>query len=288
VDATNTFRPVGVDLRGAPNWCGPRRPDAGRVPMLEVVTRITDPAVGAARPVQAVAWGIAGPAGRPRLTVDGAPSPAATGPSGTFLAVVGHDRPPDVRLHVTYAGAPALDVVRHVATRGVELRLPDPNGGLPWGIGAIPERGGGWCPSALGRIVGDRVGGVDFELGTFSEVPSRRVRTCGVDGLPNRRHPLLVSWGGGEVTGAIGDDPAPGRIARRTLPGTFQIAGIALPAVREVTIATPRDVRTLRPSRRAHAFAALYDGSFPTGRVVLTARLADGSVRRQVIENVPF
>jgi hypothetical protein len=54
------------------------------------------------------------------------------------------------------------------------------------------------------------------------------------------------------------------------------VAGLADPAIASVTIATPRDVRTLVPSRRAHAFLAVYDGEFPTGQIVITAHYEHG------------
>jgi hypothetical protein len=47
--------------------------------------------------------------------------------------------------------------------------------------------------------------------------------------------------------------------------------------VREVTIKSPRDVRTVLPSPRAHVFLVVYDGLFPTGDFVLTSMFADGS-----------
>jgi hypothetical protein len=72
-------------------------------------------------------------------------------------------------------------------------------------------------------------------------------------------------------------------VARRTQRGITTINGRAHPDVVSITVATPRDVRTILPSRRAHAFVVVYDGSFPTGEVVLTARFADGSTHRDVI-----
>jgi hypothetical protein len=57
------------------------------------------------------------------------------------------------------------------------------------------------------------------------------------------------------------------------------VLGSARADVRSITIATPRDVRTLVPSSPAHAFIAVYDGSFPTGKIVTTAHFADGSSR---------
>jgi len=50
-----------------------------------------------------------------------------------------------------------------------------------------------------------------------------------------------------------------------------------------VTLETPRDVRTLTPTGRAHAFLAAYDGSFPTGKIRVVARFRDGHVWTQTL-----
>jgi hypothetical protein len=47
-------------------------------------------------------------------------------------------------------------------------------------------------------------------------------------------------------------------------------------------------VRTLLPSRRARAFLAVYDGTFPTGEVVLTTTFRDGTTHREVIPSSAF
>jgi hypothetical protein len=312
VDVRNTFRPVGISYRGAPYWCGSILPDERRNPQFDTVTRITDPAGGVARPTEAVAWGIVGPAGTPRLEVDGRTAQLSTGASGSFLAVVPHDHTPFLQLAIDYANGPPLvqhdpprpseqpplpgprlgptQSPRRLARPQLDLRLPDPNGGLAWGVSAVPASGGGWCSSRLGRIVGDRVGAVDYELGTFHELypsscPPQHPRP---DALPNRRHPLDFMWGGAGPDGEPGEDPEGGRVARRTQRGIFELSGHALATVREITIASPRDVRTIRPSPRTHAFAALYDGSFPTGKILLTSRMVDGTTRREVIPYTSF
>jgi hypothetical protein len=306
IDASNTFRAARPGALDAPSDCGSVLPDMKRRPTLHQVTRITDPNAPAALPVQAVAWGIAGPAGSPRLRVDGRPARLATGPSGTFLAVVPHDRPVNLRLDVGYPGE--RPVVLDTSPRGralamqsylpapfrpsgqlpaagahatLQLRLPDPSGGLPWGIAAVPLDGGGWCVGALARVVGTQAGDVDYRAGTFTAgAPSEGCRA------PTRARPLDYGWsGGGGFAAEPGADPLRGRIARRTLRGLSSYSGSAAPSVREITIATPRDVRTLRPSGPARVFGAVYDGSFPAGRTVLTARMADGSTHREVIDN---
>jgi hypothetical protein len=72
-----------------------------------------------------------------------------------------------------------------------------------------------------------------------------------------------------------------GSAIRRTLPGRTIVSGFAHPDVREITIQTPRDVRTLRPAGRSHAFLVVYDGEFFSGAITVTARLANGSTRTQ-------
>jgi hypothetical protein len=67
----------------------------------------------------------------------------------------------------------------------LQLRLPDRNGRLPWGISALPADGGGWCTSGLRRVIGDRVGDVDYELGTFSDAGFAGL--CPVKGDPPSR-----------------------------------------------------------------------------------------------------
>jgi hypothetical protein len=306
IDASNTFRAFRPGELGGRSDCGSVLPDMKGNPTLHQLTRITDPNAPAARPLQAVAWGIVGPAGTPRLRVEGRPTRLATGTSGTFLAVVPHDRPVNLRLDVDYPGGG--HVVLDTSPRGralqqrrdlpipfrpggrlpaagahatLQLRLPDPSGGLPWGITAVPLEGGGWCVGSLARVVGDQAGDVDYRGGTFTAGMSSA--QCGG---PTRSRPLDYGWsGGGGFEGDPGGDPLPGRIARRTLRGLSSYSGSAAPSVREITIETPRDVRTLRPAGPARVFGAVYDGSFPAGRTVLTARMADGTTHREYIDN---
>jgi hypothetical protein len=58
--------------------------------------------------------------------------------------------------------------------------------------------------------------------------------------------------------------------------------------VREITIQTPRDVRTIVPSPRAHAFIVVYDGSFPAGNTDLRVTFSDGSHTVQHLGNLGF
>jgi hypothetical protein len=308
IDATNTWRPVGVTYFGAPISCKRRRAD----PTLQIATPISDPSRGSAEPLNAVVWGFAGAPARVALTVDGRARPVIPTPRGVVLDVL----PPGSRRHVARAGfrtrdgrretvelAPFSEQRQVVSTGGigdrarprfrpgapqlVDFRLPDPAGGLPWGIAVIRnDDGSGWCRSGLGQIVGERVGWVDEALGTFADAGQ------GVDCIwigegthPTRRRPLEVAYGyaaGGALMAPPGSSttPSPGRVMRRTLEGRFDVTGLAHPDVVSITIATPRDVRTITPSRRAHVFAAIYDGDFPAGSIEVSARMRDGTVYR--------
>jgi hypothetical protein len=62
------------------------------------------------------------------------------------------------------------------------------------------------------------------------------------------------------------------------------VVGAAVAGVRSVTIRTPTDVRTLRPSRVGHLFIAVYDGRFYTGTISATAHMAGG---KDVTVSVP-
>jgi hypothetical protein len=50
-----------------------------------------------------------------------------------------------------------------------------------------------------------------------------------------------------------------------------------------VTLSSPSDVRTLRPSGPLHAILAVYDGYFLRGNLTATVRLRDGRVQSEQI-----
>ncbi|MEA2445533.1 MAG: hypothetical protein QOJ12_2825, partial [Thermoleophilales bacterium] len=174
------------------------------------------------------------------------------------------------------ASVPHLRPVRGQSQ--IDARAPDPHGGLPYAVGVVRSRYG-WCTMLDTRIVGDAVGRIDFDLGTFATA-GVGASACSEPGRgPTRRRPVFAAYTiGGSVPGQ-GADPERGRVARRTLSGVTTVGGTTAPDVTAITIATPRDVRTLTPSPRAHAFLAVYDGEFPTGEIVITARFSDGTSR---------
>jgi hypothetical protein len=306
IDATNTFRPAGFGFRGAPTTCDARSVERDREPYVEAFNPITDPRAGVAVPLQTVTWGLVGDEARLSLRIGDRATRAPLGRHGAFVVVTGpQDRPAAVTGLVRYpAGGPVriggrdgLPLVlrggessagRRVSrpVRGavpvIEARVPDPHGGLPFGLTATPAEEGGWCLASPGRIVGDRVGDVDYELGVLHE--RRALRECYRIVLTRR---FWFAAGSTAVSHRteydLGADPEAGRVARRTLRGRIAMHGPVHADVRSVTIATPRDVRTLRPSPRAHVILVVYDGDFPTGETVVTARFRDGSTAREEI-----
>lgn len=311
-----TFRPIGLSLSGAPTQCLSRRPDLGGRPWGESITTMTDPRRPAAEPVQTVVFGLAGAAARdPRLTVAGQPAALERGAAGTLLAVLPADTMrSDLRLTVRYPGRGTIPIIparrvdsplpRRFAHRAgrpapgakalLAAQAPDPDGGLPHGLDAKKASGGGFCVGQGGRVVGDRVGHVDYALdilrgdggGFMSHCPANRGRPGArlPDGRPLPPFSLSTSWGGG-IGAEPGEDPRAGRIARRSLPGRVVFSGTAEPNVRYLTFATPSDVRTIAPSGPAHAFLIVYAGGFPTGPTIVTTTFDDGRTRRDELPN---
>lgn len=313
VDAANRWRPAAFGVADAPIACMRR----GMDPSVTVTTRVSDPSAGAVRALNTVVWGMAGEPARVTATLDGRRFRAAATPHGAVLAVPpARARHPRGEIEVRYRDgrekrvgvSPFAEAIRHYRRstgRGdgaerlladpaapfvIDYRVPDPDGGPPWGIAIAARRGGGWCEVGMGRVVGARVGMLDPRLGTFADTwpgpgcirypPLRRP-------LPPRRRPLTVFYGsasGGASEPAeerLAPAQSPERVVRRTLAGRTAVSGVAGPEVASVTIATPRDVRTVTPSSRARRFAVVYDGDFPVGEIVVSARLRDGSVHRE-------
>ena len=100
-------------------------------------------------------------------------------------------------------------------------------------------------------------------------------------GGPRRAaHPLRLNVLGSSIPDT---DPA-GTGQLRRLDGRTVLHGRTTADVREVTITTSRDIRTVVPDRRTHVFLAVYDGSFPGEPFRVTATLRDGS-RRTVVQS---
>jgi hypothetical protein len=308
LEADGTFRPTPVGAPGgaATAVCGSRRPDLNGLPWLATLSPITDPAAPAARARSTIAWGFAGTgARRVTLKVAGrAITPAASAHHAFLIA-----RGPELDQHQITAtiaypdgtvrqlprtpGGPAFGGVDPTATGAgaprIAARAPDPNGGLPFAMVAVGDGNGGWCTSSGGRIVGDRVGGVDYARDLLTETSLRGGVGCAPGGAQLdalfKDHPVLLGWSGGsgDLAEEGGDTGGAGRVARRTQRGLTTFTGKAAPGVVAVTLETPRDVRTLIPSGPTRAIMAVYDGSFTTGSVRITARFKDGHVQTDTV-----
>jgi hypothetical protein len=71
------------------------------------------------------------------------------------------------------------------------------------------------------------------------------------------------------------------------LEGQTIITARAEPDVLSVTLATPSDVRTLRPGGPQHVFIVVYDGQFFRGAITATILLRDGQTMTQQVQEGP-
>lgn len=253
------------------------------------VTLTTDPATGPLAPAQTVTWGHAAPgitrirtAGTTITVAGGAflhvePGPGPRGPAPGELHFSDGDRK-------TFDRAPP-DPPRPRDTPDTDLtvavRAPDPAGGLPWAVLAARSARGETCLSSPDRVLGNRLGSLDARLGLFSGALMADTTRCPEPRRsPTRASPARLDTGlhsGPDVNAASGRTQLR-RLDRRTV-----LSGRVHPDVVAVTLRTPRDVRTLVPSRIGHAILAVYDGAFPAGEITATSRFRDG---RRVTQNV--
>jgi hypothetical protein len=200
-----------------------------------------------------------------RLPADRAGEQPAGSLTGTVEHADGH------RTRFNRVQLPPYKGERSVAgTEFVAAQAPDPAGGTPWGFIGTRGTDGGLCLNNPGFLVGTRLGHVQDILGVFFSTGLAFLSRCGRE--PTRGYPMPIDT---LIAGGIPDDSA-GRIERRVLSNRIVFWGRVYKDVVSVTIRTPRDVRTLVPSSRAHAILAVYDGRFPGGNVTATARLEDG------------
>jgi hypothetical protein len=208
----------------------------------------------------------------------GAPRPLAVDANDAFLLVL-PGRYWANRMHLAYTldgGTHGIPTHAGTSQRGPglrpEARAPDPDGGTPWGFA---ERGSNF--NGFGRIVEGRIAGIDEARGTVTDGPGDFEEGAGLGlGLTPqvRFHEQTV-----EDNEGIAGHVAPltrTQIERRTLPGRTIITGIAMPDVVSVTLTTPSDVRTLRPSGPHHLVIAVYAGVFYQANPTATILLQDG------------
>jgi hypothetical protein len=261
-------------------------------PLAETVSYVADPYAYAPRPLRTVLSGLLRlDATHPVLLGAGAPRPLALDANHAFLAVLpGRYWDAPLRISATLHGRTIVARAGQEGRPGPgvpttpQSRAPDPNGGAPWGFAA-----GSDGSSAYGRIVEGRFATIEAQSGALRY----GLLGWGSGGGASLKHkPTPVSFdtqGGpeydlsGELTNTL---PAPER-ERRTLPGRTIVTGTAEADVVSVTLATPRDVRTLRPSGPEHTFIVVYDGQFFGGALTATVTLRDGRTITEPVPNGP-
>ncbi|MDQ8043245.1 MAG: hypothetical protein AAGC46_02930 [Solirubrobacteraceae bacterium] len=212
---------------------------------------------------------------------DHARTRALVGPLGAMLAML----PPsyaapgtEVRVHYRLADGhtKTSDWLAYApAKRPVRARALDPDGGADWAVQSISNREPG-VPAFPGQLVDGRLATVDPSTGA---VGFSGFGTMG-SGRLDRDHPV---WFQQQPTlpDINPDEPTLATIQRRTLPGETVIYGGVAPGVRTVTIRTPRDVRTVRPSKTTGLFVVVYDGRFTQGKITV---IADGPGRHGLLQ----
>ncbi|MHB8532094.1 MAG: hypothetical protein ACYDC2_05185, partial [Solirubrobacteraceae bacterium] len=259
-----------------------------RPPFAEAVGFVADPYAYSLQPLRTIVAGQLRPDARDAVLLGAGPPRAVHADANHAFMLVLPGRWWDAQVHISalikgrrvggsvQPGPPAVLAVP-------QARAPDPNGGAPWGFTAVADA------SAYGQIVGGRLAGV--------EEPSGQVR-AGADGFTSGGNPRLErgygpvrfdTQGGPEPESPFQPHqaPSPPQMQRRTLPGRTIITGIAEADVESVTIATPRDVRTLRPVGPSHVLIVVYDGQFFRGALTATVQLRDGRTITEHIQKGP-
>jgi hypothetical protein len=275
---TRASFPPGAKALGVPGSeerCNPRSQLVSRGALYSTEAFVDDPFAYAPRPRRTIVSGQLTPGATHVLLLGaGAPRPLAVDANHAFLAVL-PGRYWDAWLHVAYM----LDGRRigmyakqpSGFPRTPQARAPDPEESAPWGF-ALAASGATW----MGRIVEGRLAEVDELTGAVDNGPVES-GSGGPSQAPQGDRPVTFDI---QPVEALGSNQAATltapQIERRTLPGRTIVTGIASPDVVSVTLATPSDVRTLRPSGPRHVLIVAYDGVFYSGAATATILLRDG------------
>jgi hypothetical protein len=227
------------------------------------------------KPGETVTWGRA-EADVTRLTLNDEPP---FDPDGAFIRVAPAAAPVIVKSTIEYDDG-TRRVVDPLGSYPGERSLPgsqrlaafapDPAGGAPWGLMALKGERGSTCIGTPGKLVGNHLGEIDARYDILMADPFENFGQCGRK-PPTRAYPLRLD---ALIGGRQGDDQ--GRIERRVLEGRIVYFGTVHPDVASVTIVTPRDVRSLVPSKDFPAIVTVYAGLFPGGTATAIAHFKDG------------
>jgi hypothetical protein len=261
--------------------------------MLSWESFLSDPFAYAPRPARTVLSGVLPPGASDAVLYGaGPPRPLTLDANDAFLMVL-PGRFWTASPHIVYRldgklrGKPrsTLRFPLGSAPQKPQSRAPDPDGAAAWGFAATGD-----CSTAIGRIVEGRFASLDERTGVLStgaEITGGSSACLSrPSALPEPRRGLLVEFDTQRAESYASPSSGEGSqaltladVERRTPPGRTIITGVALPQVSSITLSTPADVRTLRPSGSLHTIIAVYDGYFLRGRITATIKLADGHTK---------
>jgi hypothetical protein len=268
--------------------------------MLALESFLDDPYQYAPHPARAVVSGMLPPGARDPVLLGVGPARALPVDANNAFLVVLAGRYWDARPRISYIlhgrrvgklpGGPGPRVYQlGTETPAPQARAPDPDGAAPWGFSATRN-----CRTAIGRVVAGRLASIDLSDGVLkagSEISggssSCATRPQAFEPAAELRQP--VEFNQQQITSGEGlfrterEPLHQPEVEWRTLPGRTIVTGIARPDVVSVTLSSPSDVRTLRPSGSLHAILAVYDGYLLRGKLTATVRLRDGRLETQQI-----
>jgi hypothetical protein len=296
LDGAGTFRAIPAGRQGGPQICHAHGSTDRSNDSAAWTTWVSHPDFGEPQPLATLVWGTA-PAPIKAITI----SPRRLGPPDlhrsadrrafiAFLPAQGA-MAHDTRVYATDDQGHQHRVMhtflfRRTLSQGrLGARAPDPDGGAPWGLAVSRGPHGTWCSGNVGRVVGNGVGQINPRQDVFGDQTSFTFYCPTLTGRFKMSHNRPLQY---ELTsGATVDDTGAGatrnhgRIALRTDPGATVFGGIALPGVVSITVVTPTQTRTIRPTGPWHAFVIAFPGSFPSGRIQFVSHFADGTTATQ-------
>jgi hypothetical protein len=267
--------------------------------MLALESFLDDPYQYTPHPARAVLSGMLPPGASDPVLLGVGPARALPVDANNAFLVVLPGRYWNARPRISYIlhghrvgklhGGPGRIYLRGTEARVPQVRAPDPDGAAPWGFAATRN-----CSTAVGRIVAGALASIEEFDGVLKAGSEFSGYSSSCATHPEAFEPAAelrepVEFDQQQV--GDGEDPLTGEreplrqpeIEWRTLPGRTIVTGVARTDVVSVTLSSPSDVRTLRPSGPLHAILAVYDGYFRRGKLTATVRLRDGHVQTEQI-----